>query len=609
MSGAEQERIRVLTPFVANQIAAGEVVERPASALKELLENSIDAGADRIDVDLEEGGTRLIRVRDNGRGVHADDLALATARHATSKIATAEDLAAIGSLGFRGEALASISSVARLQITSRQRGAAHGFRLDEDRLITPAAHPEGTTVEMRDLFYNTPARRRFLKTVRTELQHAEEVVRRLALSRFEVGFTLAHNGRRLRDLPAVTHIDDVRARLAAVCGDEFVASYEALDCANGAMRLHGWVGSASAARAQPDLQFLFVNGRLVRDRLVSAAVRRAYADVMYHGRHPAFVLYFELNAADVDVNVHPTKSEVRFRDSRSVHDFLFGAVQRGVRAARPLAGAASAASSVTEIFTAGVGEVPAVDAASVAQAGSVARVMPHRQFEFRMPNPPSAAGVRASTALYETLFKVEPAAEPAGVTPPLGYAIAQLHGIYVLAQNAAGLVIVDMHAAHERITFERMKRALDAGGVITQRLLVPQVVAVSEREAALAEDAANELLSLGFALDRQGPDRVVVREIPTPLIGADIAALTRDVLAEAVEHGGAQHLLRARDELLANVACRAAVRAHRKLTLPEMNQLLRDMEETEAAGQCSHGRPTVMQQSLGEIDRLFLRGR
>ena len=591
-----RERIRVLAPFVANQIAAGEVVERPAAALKELLENSIDAGADRIDIDIEEGGTRLIRVRDNGRGVHPDDLALATARHATSKIAGAEDLTAIATLGFRGEALASIGSVARLQITSRQHDSTHAFRLEPDGAVGPAAHPPGTTVEVRDLFYNTPARRRFLKTVRTELQHIEEVVRRLALSRFEVGFTLNHNGRRLRDLAPVTHVDEVRARLAAVCGAEFVAHQSTLDCADGTMRLHGWVGSPDVARAQPDQQFLFVNGRLVRDRLVAAAVRRAYADVIYHGRYPAFVLYFELAAQDVDVNVHPTKSEVRFRDARCVHDFLFGAVQRSVRATRPLA----ATEQIVEAVPFTGSPAPAAD-----------RFQPaHRQFQFRLPAAPSAAGVRAGEALYEALFSAPeeaPAMTAAG--PPLGYAIAQLHGIYVLAQNAEGLVLVDMHAAHERITFERMKRALAAGGVISQRLLVPQTVAVSELEAALAEDAADELRGLGFVFDRQGPDRIVVREIPAPLAGADIAALARDVLSEAAQHGGAQQLLRRRDELLANVACRAAVRAQRRLTLPEMNQLLRDMEETEAAGQCSHGRPTVIMHTLAEIDRLFLRGR
>ena len=597
-------RIRQLSDSLANQIAAGEVVERPASVVKELVENSLDAGASRVEIDLEDGGMRLVRIRDDGDGIAADDLPLTISRHATSKIRTLEDLEKVLSLGFRGEALASIASVSRLGISTATADAPHGSRLEfaasgEPR-ISPTAHPRGTTVEVHDLFFNTPARRKFLRAERTEYGHCEEVVRRLALGRFDAGFTLRHNQKASFALRACATPAEREQRVATLCGAPFLQSALALEAEASGLLLRGWVAQPAFSRSQADLQYFFVNGRVVRDRLVSHAVRQAYRDVMYHDRHPAFVLYLEIDPALVDVNVHPTKSEVRFRESRMVHDFLFHTLHRALAQARP-----------------GAAEAPARTAAIEAAAAPPPVAMPASQHA--LWQRPDAAALAETVAAYRALgttglAELPPApawgpGESDGDVPPLGYAIAQLKGIYILAENRDGLVVVDMHAAHERITYERMKAARDAGGVRAQPLLVPQVVAVSRREADCVEQHAPALAELGLELARAGEEAVMVRQIPVLLAGADIAALVRDVVADLLEYGSSARIGAHADEILAGMACHCSVRANRQLSITEMNGLLRDMERTERSGQCNHGRPTWALQSLAELDRLFLRGR
>ena len=598
-------RIRQLSDSLANQIAAGEVVERPASVVKELVENSLDAGASRVEIDLEDGGMRLIRIRDDGEGIAADDLPLTVSRHATSKIRTLDDLEKVLSLGFRGEALASIASVARFGISTATADAPHGSRLEfaasgEPR-ISPTAHPRGTTVEVHDLFFNPPARRKFLRAERTEYGHCEEVVRRLALGRFDAGFTLRHNQKATFALRACGTLAEQEQRVATLCGAPFLQNALALEVEASGLLLRGWVAQPAFSRSQADLQYFFVNGRVVRDRLVSHAVRQAYRDVMYHDRHPAFVLYLEIDPALVDVNVHPTKSEVRFRESRMVHDFLFHTLHRALAQARP-----------------GAAEAPARTAAIEAAAAAAPVAMPAAQHA--LWQRPDAAALAETVAAYRALGATTGAAalpsapargpgESDGDVPPLGYAIAQLKGIYILAENRDGLVVVDMHAAHERITYERMKAARDAGGVRAQPLLVPQVVAVSRREADCVEQHAPALAELGLELARAGEEAVMVRQIPVLLAGADIAALVRDVVADLLEYGSSARIGAHADEILAGMACHCSVRANRQLSITEMNGLLRDMERTERSGQCNHGRPTWALQSLAELDRLFLRGR
>ena len=598
-------RIRQLSDTLANQIAAGEVVERPASVVKELVENSLDAGASRVEIDLEDGGMRLIRIRDDGEGIAADDLPLTVSRHATSKIRTLDDLEKVLSLGFRGEALASIASVARFGISTATADAPHGSRLEfaasgEPR-ISPTAHPRGTTVEVHDLFFNTPARRKFLRAERTEYGHCEEVVRRLALGRFDAGFTLRHNQKATFALRACGTLAEQEQRVATLCGAPFLQNALALEVEASGLLLRGWVAQPAFSRSQADLQYFFVNGRVVRDRLVSHAVRQAYRDVMYHDRHPAFVLYLEIDPALVDVNVHPTKSEVRFRESRMVHDFLFHTLHRALAQARP-----------------GAAEAPARTAAIEAAAAAAPVAMPAAQHA--LWQRPDAAALAETVAAYRALGATTGAAalpsapargpgESDGDVPPLGYAIAQLKGIYILAENRDGLVVVEMHAAHERITYERMKAARDAGGVRAQPLLVPQVVAVSRREADCVEQHAPALAELGLELARAGEEAVMVRQIPVLLAGADIAALVCDVIADLLEYGSSARIEAHADEILAGMACHCSVRANRQLSITEMNGLLRDMERTERSGQCNHGRPTWALQSLAELDRLFLRGR
>lgn len=611
-------KILLLSSRLANQIAAGEVVERPASVAKEVLENSLDAGATRVDIDVEAGGTQLIRVRDNGSGIPAEDMGLALARHATSKIASLEDLERVGSLGFRGEALASIGSVSRLTLTSNanEQGSEGSTAVSEGREMEvqrkPAPHPRGTTVEVRDLFFNTPARRKFLRTEKTEFNHLEEVVKRLALSRFDVAFTLRHNGKVVHNLKVAEAQAECQRRVAAICGPAFMEQAIAIESEVPPYRLSGWVGLPTFSRSQADLQYFFVNGRVIRDRLIAHAVKQAYRDVLYHGRHPAFVLYLELDPAQVDVNVHPTKHEVRFRDGRAVHNFIFSSLHRALADVRPgqesVRDPATAQLLATEdgmaIDTA-TGEIRNQSALSWGAPGSGHPGAPGRPFG---SSAPTAAQVGEQLHGYSRLHGL-PAAESPEEVPPLGYALAQLKGVYILAENTHGLVLVDMHAAHERITYERLKAARDEAGIHSQPLLVPQSVAVSQREVQVASQHCELFQRLGLAVEEGGEESLVIRQIPVALRDSNVEQLLRDVLADLIEFGSSERIEAHMDEILSTMACHGSVRANRRLTIPEMNALLRDMEETERSGQCNHGRPTWTQMGLDELDTLFLRGR
>ncbi|WP_240098728.1 DNA mismatch repair endonuclease MutL [Thermomonas flagellata] len=589
--------IRPLPEVLVNQIAAGEVVERPASVVKELVENALDAGARRIDIDLEDGGIRLIRIRDDGGGIAAEELPLAVSRHATSKIASLEDLEAVATLGFRGEALPSIAAVSRFRIASRQAAAAHGaeLRIDGGRAgaVQPQAHPPGTTVEVRDLFYNVPARRKFLRAERTELMHIEEWLRTLALARSDVELRVSHNGKPSRRWKGEGDLLS-EARLHEALGAEFVRNALRIEHAGAGLRLHGWIAQPAYHRASADQQYLYVNGRSVRDRNVAHAVRQAYSDVLFHGRHPAYVLFLELDPRGVDVNVHPAKHEVRFREARLVHDFVYRSLHAALAETR-------------------AGRVPVPALPAEAPRAAPPPAPQQGQIGLRVAEAPAAYAALYAPRAAEPAVSAPPAAtlpaDAAGGMPPLGFAIAQLHGIYILAESAEGLVVVDMHAAHERIGYERLKAAHDGEGLRTQPLLVPQPVAVSEREAELAEREAGTLAQLGFEVQRSGPQSLLLRSVPALLADTDVEALLRDVLADLREHGCSARVGAERDTLLATMACHAAVRAHRRLTIPEMNALLRQMEATERSGQCNHGRPTWARFSLAEIDKWFLRGR
>jgi len=608
------ERIHQLSEFVANQIAAGEVVERPASLVKELIENALDAGARRIEIVTEQGGVKRVLVRDDGSGIHADDLRLAVNRHATSKISSADDLGGVSSLGFRGEALASVASVARLEIVSRPPEAKQAFALEIDggteQAFEPRAHPPGTSVEVTDLFYNTPARRKFLKTERTEQNHIEQVVRAQSLARMDVGFELRQGaGRNALVLPA----GSPSTRLGRVLSAEFVERSVQIDESSDALRLHGWVGLPTHSRSQSDQQYFYVNGRLVRDKLVAHAIRQAYRDVLFHGRHPVFVLFFELPPSAVDVNVHPTKHEVRFREARQVHDFIFGMLNRSLRDVRPdaerppiLLPTDSGADPTLALVDTSTGEIR--DLPFGRPAGGFGRGYRPPASGLANPARELAAYAAAHPGTPSAQAGVESDAAGEGSLPPMGYALAQLHGIYILAQNAQGLVLVDMHAAHERITYERLKAQVLAGEVSRQRLLVPLVLNVSEAEADVVEDHADALENMGLIIERSGLQSVTVRELPALLAAGDGETLIRDVLADYTEFGMSQRLDTLHERLLATMACHGSVRANRQLTLTEMNQLLRDMETTPNSGQCNHGRPTYLVQSLGDLDRLFLRG-
>ena len=635
MTSATHPRpIRPLPEILINQIAAGEVVERPASVVKELVENAIDAGASRVDIDLEEGGVRLIRIRDNGSGIAPEQLPLAVSRHATSKIADLDDLESVATLGFRGEALPSIASVSRFTLASRRAHDEHGsaLQIEGGKIgeVTPRAHAPGTTVEVRELFYNVPARRKFLRAERTEMGHIEEWLRSLALARPDVELRVSHNGKASRRYKPGDLYSD--ARLAETLGEDFANQAVRVDHTGAGLRLHGWIAQPHYSRASADQQYLYVNGRSVRDRSVAHAVKMAYGDVLYHGRQPAYVLFLELDPTRVDVNVHPAKHEVRFRDSRLVHDFVYRTLKDALADTR--AGVSAQEIGAGLAHPADAGSAPMPSSAGASGFGLVRGGAPGSGgggggggFSGWRPQQPLGLQVADAPAAYAALYAAPGAGErssalppmpsenglpvtsaDAGV-PPLGYAIAQLHGIYILAENAEGLIVVDMHAAHERIGYERLKNAHDGIGLQSQPLPVPITLAVGEREADTAEAEAETLSALGFEVTRAGPGALHVRSIPALLANAEPEGLLRDVLTDLREHGQSRRIASARDELLSTMACHGAVRANRRLTVPEMNALLRDMEITERSGQCNHGRPTWARFSLAEIDRWFLRGR
>ncbi|MBT3625341.1 MAG: DNA mismatch repair endonuclease MutL [Gammaproteobacteria bacterium] len=589
------QRITQLDNRLSNQIAAGEVVERPASVVKEMLENSLDAGATRIEVDVEAGGVKLIRVRDDGRGIHKDDLNLALARHATSKIRDQGDLEAIETLGFRGEALASVASISRLKLTTNAKeDASYGWSVqasgaDMQVEISPAPHPRGTTVEIRELFFNTPARRKFLRTERTEFLKVEEVVRKVSLSHPGVSFVLSHNGKTTKQYIG----DDEAHRVASVFGSAFLESSVFFSQERGGMELRGWIGLPTYSRSQADQQFFFVNGRIIRDRVVTHAVKQGYADVLYHGRNPVYCLFLSINPRLVDVNVHPTKCEVRFRETRDVHDFIFRTIHHVLADVRP--------------------EEPVAGEVDPRLAGVPGGAVP-LQAPISFGGRSGSQGVRdPQMSVYREMFAKDPVAgfpESDDVTmPPLGYAVAQLHGIYILSENRAGLILVDMHAAHERITYEHMKTACDTEGIRSQPMLVPLSIVVSEKETDLVDEHSAEFSALGLEIERASEESIIVRAVPTLLAKSNVEQLVRDVLSDLAEYGQSARIEQHRDEILSTMACHGSVRANRRLTLPEMNALLRDMEETERSGQCNHGRPTWCEMSLAELDSLFLRGR
>jgi DNA mismatch repair protein MutL len=602
--------IQLLSDSLISQIAAGEVIERPASVVKELVENALDAGAKRIEVELERGGCGSIRVRDDGSGIDAGEIALALARHATSKIASLDDLEHVSTLGFRGEALPSIASVSRLSLTSRSGQGAHAWGIEardgEVSAPAPASHSLGTTVEVRDLFFNVPARRKFLRTENTEYQHIVRMLERLALSRFDVAFSLVHNGKSIWTLPAAASDPQRLGRVAQVCGDEFAAHVIELRHQTESLVLSGWLALPTFSRSQPDLQFTFLNGRFVRDKVLIGAVRLAYRDVMFHGRFCAYLLYVNMDPSLVDVNAHPQKLEVRFRDSRRVHDFVFKTLEKVLAGTRP--STESAGSAPADWLT---GASRFAGAGAPSQARFTLPEAPQRASAdaYRSYLSPASAEVREQWPRPDAVNSNAPdggASDRAAA--PLGYAIAQLHGVYILAQSAEGMVLVDMHAAHERVMYESMKKLL-AGETAQQQLLMPEILNVTPAQADAAEGHVQEFAALGFGVTRLGPDQLALRAIPTLLAGRDPAGIVRDVLSDLLEAGHSRRVEESINHLLATMACHAAVRAQRTLSLPEMNALLREMEGTERADQCNHGRPTWVRLSMTELDRLFLRGR
>ena len=600
-------RINRLNKRLSNQIAAGEVVERPASVIKELLENSLDAGATRLYIDVEQGGAKVMRVKDNGDGIHREDLALALSRHATSKITELDDLESIRTLGFRGEALASISSVSRFNIMSNSAdgSGSGGWKVEAEgqeaeAVLSPVAHAQGTTVEVRDLFFNVPARKKFLKTEKTEFSRIDEVVKRLALSRFDVQFNLKHNKRTAHQLLPATNEKERQRRVSLVCGPAFIDNSVFIDIEGPGLKIWGWVCLPTFSRSQADLQYFYVNGRIIRDKLVTHAVRQAYRDVLFHGRHPAYMLYLELPPSSVDVNVHPTKHEVRFRDGRLVHDFIFSSLHKALAEVTPSSQMASQQTGM---------------AASESRVSQDNSVVQSEQTNLRLSEPSTfpLGGYGASNAynldqVQEQITALAKLHSDDEEVPPLGYAVAQLHGIYILAQNREGLIIVDMHAAHERITYERMKNACKNEDLKTQPLLVPLSIAVSQSEANCAVAHRQELLELGIELDKVADEAIVVRQIPSILKDSNVEQMVRDVLSDVLEYGSSDRVQAHQEVLLSTMACHGSVRANRHLTIPEMNSLLRDMEATERSGQCNHGRPTWVSQTLEQLDKLFLRG-
>lgn len=642
VTATHASRIHVLDPRLANQIAAGEVVERPASVTKELLENAIDAGSRRIEVEVEQGGARLIKVRDDGVGIGEADLPLALARHATSKIESLEDLEGVSSLGFRGEALASISSVSRLELISNAaddprdgwRVVAEGRGMEAR--VTPAPHPRGTSVSVRDLFFNTPARRKFLRTEKTEFAHVEEAFRRQALSRYDIAWVLRHNQKTVHQLPPGDSPAARERRIAALLGKNFIEHARYIEREAGALRLSGWVGLPTHSRAQADQQYFFVNGRVVRDRLVAHAVRQAYRDVLFNGRHPVFVLYLDLDPDVVDVNVHPTKHEVRFRDGRMVHDFLYSSLHHCLAHTQPVAESSDAEEAGVHAAEQQVQEASEDGAAPAARhrweqqgialapasghpgAARVRRFMQgyqalHPDHEEKLLTPQTLAGAEGAdpdpgNVVCEAAFTPTMPAQDPAAPPPLGYALAQLHGVYILAQNSEGLVLVDMHAAHERIVYERMKQQWAQNAIDMQPLLVPVSLAASRAEVATVEAECDAIAKLGIELDIAGPETLLVRQLPALLAQADPEPLVREMLAELAQFGRSRQVETRIHTLLSTMACHGSVRANRRLTLDEMNALLRDMERTERSDQCNHGRPTWIKMDMKALDKLFMRG-
>lgn len=602
--------IRVLPNELVDQIAAGEVIERPASVVKELVENSLDSGARRIEIDVERGGVGLIRVRDDGCGIVADELPVAISRHATSKIASLDDLESVATLGFRGEALPSIGSVSRLRIVSHPADAEHGAEISVDGgtviPVRPAAHPRGTTIEVRDLFFNVPARRKFVRSDSTEFGHIARLVERLALSRFDVTFRLRNGPRLVFDAPAVPEGEEV-ARFGEVLGKEFATRSVPVSHSAGPVNISGWIGLPTAARATPDQQFWFVNNRNVRDRLLMNAVRLAYRDVLYGGRHAAYVLYLTLDPKLVDVNAHPQKLEVRFRDSRQIHDFVFRALERVLADTKPNLVAMPAADTSSVLGAAGA------TTTRVVSGGGVSGALPFYQA------PPRYEPSRSPWAVADTVRDSSPGPESAAPVPealepsehhPLGTALAQLHGIYILAQNRDGLILVDMHAAHERVLYERLKAQHTADGYpASQHLLEPVVIELKGHEVDAMIESRAEWERAGFDLDALGPTRLALRRVPALIAGENITAIVKAVVRELELDAGSHHLDGAADKFLGTLACRTAIHAHRRLSVPEMNALLRQMETTDRANQCNHGRPTWTRLTMPELDQLFLRGR
>lgn len=607
--------IHQLSDQLINQIAAGEVIERPSSVVKELVENSLDAGASEITIDLAQGGISRIRVRDNGCGIAREDIPLALSRHATSKIQTLDDLESVASLGFRGEALSSIASVSRLTLNTCTAGASQGWQVSYDAGVSdqqPIAHPQGSTIDVRDLFFNVPARRKFLRAEKTELKHIETLLKRIGLSFFDVDFKLTHNGKQVYHWRAVDKASEHPVRLQSVCGQAFVENAFIIERESTGLRLHGWVAQPTFSRSQADMQYFYVNGRAVRDKVVAHAVRQAFGDVLYHGRHPAFVLFLALDPTTVDVNVHPAKAEVRFRDSRLVHDFIYQTLHRAIAELRPGDGSTTAPSGFSDKLRA---------AAIHAEAGPISG--PTGEYRASPQQSAIALELNDTAAAYQKLYGFErqntvtdrgnvdifASDASANEVPPLGFALAQLHGLFILAQNKEGLIIVDTHAAHERITYERMKTAYEQEGrLLQQPLLVPVTLHVSEREVQIVEEGKATFETMGFEVSPSGPESIIIRQIPAILQGADVASLLRDILSDFLAHGRSNRLETTINEMLASMACYGSVRANRKLVMAEMNALLREMETTERSGQCNHGRPTWVQLSIAQLDQLFLRG-
>ena len=600
-------KIQKLPSLLVDQIAAGEVIERPASVVKELVENAMDARATRISIEIENGGKKLIRIIDNGIGLNKDDLTLAIQRHATSKIQSLEDLEALNSLGFRGEALPSIVSISRFSLISKTTEAEYAYQLNclggDCEPVKPAQHPQGTSIEVRDLFYNTPARRRFLKTDRTEFLRIDELIKRVSLSRFDVGFTLIHNGKTIRSSQGGDQDSNKKMRITQLCGKDFFDNAFYIDENRHGMRLYGWVAKPSWNRASADRQYFYINGRMIKDKLIGHAVRQAYQDVLFHGRFPAFVLYFELDPSWVDVNVHPTKHEVRFRESQQVHGFIFGSLNHALSQTKP--GSQLHSESETGLNTA---NISAVDYSKMQTSLSFNRPNSSAGYVAEKPSNYLQQVAQASQSLPDFNHSNIPSTQQTEDIPPLGYAKAQIQGVFIVAENKHGMIIVDMHAAHERITYEWFKQAIEKEGIRSQTLLVPMAIMVSERETHAVEQHKAWFNKLGLDVQVGSKESIIVRKVPTLLVKTDIESLIKDVLSEIVTLGSSTKIEASINELLSSMACYGSVRANRQMTIVEMNALLREMEQTERADQCNHGRPTWVQMDMKQMDKLFLRG-